>query len=301
MRLLYHAILAILFITSSLSLVAANRHLQTTANPTSGIIKVKIYDKEFAVNLNTPSTTYTKYPSGKLSSLSFFIVSKYYEVSYYPHFNNNREAPYLTKEYSIINKQKVLDGPSYSFDPSGNLRTISNWSAGLLDGKQTLYDSQTHQILEECEYNRGFPINSWTTYYIGGVKSSEITFPESYEQWEKTIVPGVKSNKQTLYSMNYPHPKKLTKIWFYPNGSKRKEQSFEAYKKNDDMFIKETGKSTTYGPDGTIICTTDTPDGFGTENYTVKSLGTIYNQKTLWYDSKIFNTINSQYPGIERP
>lgn len=276
-------------------LTSANQHLQTSADPKSGLLRFKVLEDEISIRLNAPGTKYTKYPNGRIKHLSFQIVTTFYEVDFYPELRAGKEQVSKIQRFNIFDNQKLLHGRTQSFDPYGNLTTAANWNKGRLHGKQFVYDEDGN-IIEEAEYLWGFPINTWTTYYPNGKKATEIQFPPSDVEWNKSSIEGESNKPESLFTMDYPHPFPVSEKWYFSTGELQREKEYKAYKNKDLFVMIDSGVSTSYNKRGLKTLVQDTPRGEGIVTETQRGLGVTYTAITQWISNEKFKIMRSTNP-----
>ncbi|MDF2577753.1 MAG: toxin-antitoxin system YwqK family antitoxin [Chlamydiales bacterium] len=271
----------------SLGFISADRFSQTTANPDTKMLQIRLKDQWFEINLDTPGIKISRYPNGTLKQISIQIVNISYSIHFYEQIQKAPEKVALIKRFQSFQDRLLLHGKTERYDEDGHLLVEINWQEGKLHGAQRIYN-RDFKLIEEREYDSGFPIGLWKTYYPDGNIASEISFPASSAQWRDTRLEGKAPSSGHIAVMNYHHPVKAKETWYYLNGSKQREREFDISEYQLSYTIMPTGASTSFSPHGTVVRNVTVALGEKHEHNTLKASGNIYYKDKLWYSDSLF-------------
>lgn len=275
------SILGLLLFTS------ANLNLQTTADPYTKLLRIKMNDSWLEVNLEAPGVSVFKYPNGTIEKIFVKTVSSSYEIFFYPQRENQIEKIALIKRYKEFNNRLLLSGRTESYNESGRLLVDSNWEEGALHGKQFIYNSDG-QLVEKKEYEKGYPINTWITYFQNGRKALEIEFPPSLQEWLNTQAPGRNTKSSALIDADYYSPLIIKEKWFSPYGYIQKEKEYSASCQGYRFFMRPTGYEVEYNKNGRVMRKILVKTGKLQEVERIPSVGRDYIEKKTWYGDELF-------------
>ncbi len=277
-----------LVIVSAL-LMSADLHRQTTADPISLYIKIKIGNETLSINLEAPGLVIDKYPDGNLKHLTIPFINRIWEVYFHPnHENQRKERVALVQRFRLIENRWLLDGMTQRFDGFDELLEMSEWEEGKQHGFSRRYNN-LGQLLCEQEYEHGFPVNSWKQFYESGTLAEEIKFPPNRVAWEETHVPPVRSRVDNIYTMEYIHPIISQKVWYDQDGFKIREAEYELYQKGDDFMVRASGRAKSFDDDGNVVNMVDfsSPYGIGQIDRSYKSYAMRDDSSEIWFDGRL--------------
>ena len=264
---------------------SAKMHIQTSADPLTGRIVLDLKGEQLEVNLEGPGVLTEKYRNGELKSLILNFMGKQYNIFFHPKDGPSEEQIALVQRFRVSDGKMLLHGATLMFDKFGTLLRETDWYEGKLHGAQNSYNADA-QILEERKFQHGYPIGTWKQYYYNGTVASEMAFPASDLEWEKTRGEGGISGAKTLYAMAYAKPVTTKEIWYSLEGRKIKDIEYQLYQEGTSFIIKATGIAHSFGSHGEITRRYNTPNGTGTI--------TSDNSVSWWFNDTLFKRMKDE-------
>lgn len=232
---------SVVLLCLALLLSSGNRHSQSSADPQSGQLTLKLHSEQVLVNLDAPGTSYEKDASGAFTTLRFNRLNKLYIVTFHPQGLRVEERVSSVRRLAYHGDQLVYSGASEVYDPEGMLLQRTSWIEGKLDGPFQTYD-HTGVLREERFYEKGLPVKQWTTRYEDGTLASQTQFPESYSVWEETRQ---QQDQTSVYLLTSRAATEVTESWFSFSGQKQRQRSSQA-RLGSDGLIRITPKTERY-------------------------------------------------------
>lgn len=277
----------ILSFVSIFFLISADLNNQTTASARYQDIKIRVMDELISTDLDSPGVKIKKFQNGRLKQLTIHLINAVIDLQFHPVLEGAEKVAMIRK-YRIYDGLLLLDGPVRKIDKKGNLLAETNWSKGVLHGQQLIYDEH-QKLVEQRYYDQGYPVGEWCLFYANGNKASEITFPSSLEDWEKTKSAGDDSPlANDIFTMAYRSPLAIKENWYNQDAIKRKEIEYKIYKTRDSFVVKPTGLVINFDSQGNAVKTRDLSSGSGYENHVFSSLGINYQERTTWFSDRVF-------------
>lgn len=279
----------------SFSLFAADRHINTSADPTTQIIRIDVGGEELQVHLNSPGVKYTKDYKGYLRKLSFYHLSTHYRIHFHsPGDFFHKESVAKIARFSKVNGHWLLNDKVRTFDDMGQLLTESSWQDGYLHGSQRVYNT-IGDLIEERTFEKGYPVGQWITYYAsekGNKIATLVEFPENYEKWLETYIPYKEhSRQQNLATMRPVKTTAITETWYNQHGSKQKEQIYQVAKKGRSFVVFKEGPIRYFDHNGFVIREAKLKRGTGLETRRMLSLGVEYRLERHWFNGVLIKDV----------
>ena len=216
------------FTLLSLVFISGNLHNQTSIEPVSSILHIKLPDDVLKINVNSPGIKLEKYPDGTLKHISLFQIGMQYEIDFHYGMQNKKERIAKVLRFGIFNGVFLLHGQTFTFHENGEMLTEINWEQGQLNGTYRIFN-EYGILIEEKLFEKGIPVGTWKHYYPDGTLAIEQKLPTNYKDWENTSEPIL-----------------ATQTWFDEKGNKQRHLELEAQIQHGNLSLKPNGKDTIY-------------------------------------------------------
>jgi hypothetical protein len=287
------ALIALGLLTTS-----ADMHLQTSADPVSQRLDIKLLHESPAIFFDAPGVHFEKTLDGEVSKVDFSRVDSRFRVQFHPEearFSRREQAASVAR-FTLYDDTWLLKGATRTFDRIGGVRTESQWEQGILQGPQKFY-GHDGQLVSERHYDAGFPVGEWKQYYADATLASIIVFPKSKKEWKQTYHPGNPyDDSNSLLSIPYIASIQ-TKLTFYnQDGIKQSEADYELYYNGTDPVIAYTGRMNFFDYYGNLVRSRILNKGTGTDFLDQSTRDLKHRTVTSYADGNPFKTSAIRFP-----
>ncbi|MCB1135545.1 MAG: hypothetical protein KDK78_04680 [Chlamydiia bacterium] len=267
--------------------LGASLHPNTSMDPKTKILTLKIPDDIIQVNLDSPGVEVYYFPDHTLRRVVYYQLNKQIDIRFHHTGVPAMERVAQIKRFSIVDENFYLDGASQTFDLDGHLITESNWIQGLMDGAQRVLNKE--QIVRDLRYyERGFPVGRWEQRYADGTLASEINFPASYSDWMalRGTTPEL-TGRASLADHVPPKRETTLGVWYNQSGIKQAECEYFVSCDGSKAIIARSGNARIFDHDGQVVRETKLVNGTGWELRQLEAEEGRYEEKTVWINGEV--------------